>query len=342
MLHAEKLDAVTIATPIPFHYEMTRDCLERGLYVYLEKPPVPLLQQLDSLILADPTFLVGVGFQMIHSTCLLQLKGAVLENQLGEVLEIAAGGCWPRLDNYYARADWAGKMELNGIPVFDGPATNGLAHVIHDLMFLAGEGPDGFAVPTEVQGELYRARPIESYDVACLRGKFASGVRFSAALTHSTEETLPFTIEIRGTEGWARIFNDGDKFESSFGASLVCAESTQELLNKTYREFIEFIEGRRERVSTRLCDARGYVLATNAMLLSSGGIHDIPPESVRCYETEDATGFDVAGLRQAVEDSLKSGCLFSELSVPWAVATEAIDVEQLGAVVLSQSDFSRL
>ena len=162
MLRDEELDAVTIATPIPFHYEMTKACLERGLYVYLEKPPVPLLQQLDSLIAADPKFLVGVGFQMILSKCLNQLKKTILEKKLGEVLEIAAGGCWPRLTNYYTRANWAGKLVLNGNPVLDGPATNGLAHVIHNMMYLAGEQPREFASPTEIQGVRYRARPIES------------------------------------------------------------------------------------------------------------------------------------------------------------------------------------
>src|ERR1043166_356919 len=54
MLREEKeLDAVTIATPIPFHLEMARASLERGLFVNLEKPPVPLIQQLDELIQLD-------------------------------------------------------------------------------------------------------------------------------------------------------------------------------------------------------------------------------------------------------------------------------------------------
>ena len=36
---ASELDAVTIATPVPLHSEMHRACVERGLPVYLEKPP---------------------------------------------------------------------------------------------------------------------------------------------------------------------------------------------------------------------------------------------------------------------------------------------------------------
>lgn len=38
MLDKAPLDAVIIATPNLFHYEMARECLERGLHVLLEKP----------------------------------------------------------------------------------------------------------------------------------------------------------------------------------------------------------------------------------------------------------------------------------------------------------------
>ena len=130
-----------------------------------------------------------------------RLKQLIIEGTIGEVRSIRAGGCWPRSDRYYQRTNWAGKLVLGGEPVFDGPATNGLAHLVHNIMFLAGSEAVGSAVPIEVEGELYRARPIESYDVACLRGKFACGIDFSLAVTHSTKEPLPFKIEVRGTRG---------------------------------------------------------------------------------------------------------------------------------------------
>ena len=85
-------------------------------------------------------------------------------------------------------------MSHRGEPIFDGPATNAMADLIHNAMFLASEQPGDYAVPVEMTAELYRARPIESYDVACLRGSFASGVVFSAALTHATEEAWPYRL----------------------------------------------------------------------------------------------------------------------------------------------------
>ena len=328
LLCEEELEAVVIATPIPLHFEMTRACIERGLYVYLEKPPVPAIQQLDNLIAADTTGRVTVGFQMVSATSVKGLKDLIVRGELGEVADIRVCGCWPRLDSYYNRASWAGRMLIDREPVFDGPATNALAHLIHNIMFLAGAGPQQFDAPVEVQGELYRARRIESYDAACLRGTFGSGIRFAAALTHATEDGFPFQLEVRGTNGWARISDDGALLEGSSFESISCRENTEELLAKSHSEFLAFIGGGRPRTSTPLSDTRGYVLATNGMLVSSGKIRDIGHECVRRYERDGDSGFEVAGLRSAVGETFRTGKLFSEQGLPWAETTQLVSLEQ--------------
>ncbi len=315
-----QLDAVVIATPIPFHFEMAQACLERGVFVNLEKPPVPLLAQLRTLIAHDGSERVSVGFQMIGSRCVQALKDLICAGKIGEVREIFAGGCWPRLGNYYSRARWAGKMALDGRPILDGPATNALAHLIHDIMFLAAEGREDFAVPVEVAGELYRARPIESYDIACMRGRFSSGTKFSLAVTHATQQALPFQMEIRASNGWARLSNDGALLETSCGIEMSEPETTQQLLHHDYDHLLDVIEGRSERFRTRLRDTEGFVSATNGMFVSSGGIHEIDPAAIRCYAGEEGEGFDVAHLHEAVLETLRSGKLFSEQGFAWAVA----------------------
>ena len=321
MLREEaELDAVVIATPIPFHYDMTMACIERGVSVHLEKPPVPLIQQLEALIAADTGQSISVGFQFIGSRCTQMLKQLITNGKLGHVREIRAGACWPRMDQYYSRADWPGRMMLDNSPVFDGPATNALAHLINSVMYFAGEGRDEFAIPAEVKGELYRARPIESYDTACLRGRFASEIEFSVAVTHATETSLPFLIEVRGTKGWGRLSHDGATLETSVGVSCDHMETTQQLIDLNYANFIDVIQGRRDRFFTRLADTRGYVGTTNAMLLSSGGVHDIDPASIRRYTQDGTGGFEVVKLREAVEESLASGQLFAEQGSVWATA----------------------
>jgi predicted dehydrogenase len=332
MLNTETaLDAVTIATPIPFHLEMAHACIARGLFTHLEKPPVPLIQQLESLIAADSKRRVAVGFQMIVLRNVQELKNLITAGKLGEIRDVRACGCWPRLDGYYNRASWSGKMRLRGEPVFDGPATNALAHLIHNIMFLASPQPDEFDAPAEVRGELYRARAIESYDTACLRGRFRSGVNFSAAFTHATEEQLLWKIAVHGSKGSALISNDGALLESDFGKT-ECPESTLELLNKNYRQFVGFVRGAEPRASSHLGDTRGYVLATNGALVSSGGIHSIGGEWIRSYKRGEDTGFDVAGLRDAVQKSLDTGSNFSELGLPWAVATQPVSLENFHSI----------
>jgi len=331
-----QLDVVVISTPIPFHLEMTLACLERDLFIYLEKPPVPLIQQLETMIAADKHRRIGVGFQMITSNWVQEIKRASVQGKLGVVREIRIGACWPRLDHYYSRNAAAGKMSVRGEPVFDGPATNALAHLIHNVMFLAGAQADEFDAPAEITAELYRARPLESYDTACLRGKFRSGIVFSAALTHAAEEALPYRTEIIGSEGWARVSDDGTVFESSFPWPVDCRETFEQLVDKTHRQFLAFASGERPRPSTSLLDTRGYVLATNGMLLSSGGIHSIDAKYFRRYTRGEEGGYDVTGLREAVSTSFQTGKLFSDLDLPWAVRSSPVSVENLKSVAFAE------
>lgn len=328
MLGNNALDAVQIAAPIPFHFAMVKDCLARGVFVNLEKPPVPLIQQLDELIRADGKTRVSVGFQHICSPQIQALKHWILGGKLGVLREIRTAGSWPRMSSYYARP-WSGKMVFDGEPVYDGPATNAMAHLIHNVMFLAGDRPEGFAKPSRIQAELYRVRPIESYDLACLRGRFASGTNFTAALSHVTKEAVPFCIEARGSEDWARISNDGKTVESSSGTHEFPDSPDLNAFSQYHHQFIEFATGACPRPPSTLRDCLGFVLATNGALISSGGIHDIPPKFTRTYGTDGGMGYDVPGLADLLEGTLREGLLFSELGAPWAHPTGTMSLEEL-------------
>src|ERR1700721_2377429 len=65
--HERKLKAVSIAAPIPGHEGLCRAALEQNLHVFLEKPPVPLMQQWNSLLQLDAQQKVAVAFQNIAS-----------------------------------------------------------------------------------------------------------------------------------------------------------------------------------------------------------------------------------------------------------------------------------
>lgn len=330
MLRSEPtLDAVTIVAPIPYHEEIAKACLARGLKIYLEKPPVPLIQQLDNLIALDSRNSVHVGFQMIGSSWATTIKNWITEGKLGLIKGIRAGACWPRTNTYYHRAAWAGKMIHAGRPTFDGPATNALSHLIHCIMYIGEHSADGFTEPTEICGELYRAREMSSYDTACFSGKLKSGINFAVAVTHATKQELPFEIEIEGTKGWVKVSKDGQKLESSWGNE-TCSESTALLIKRLYDEYIDFLNGTKSRHLSTLADTRGYLLATNGLLLSSRKIKEIPDEFVHSYLNEDQDrGYDVTGLYEAVRETIQTGKLFSEQRLPWSMKTQTVNVGNL-------------
>jgi hypothetical protein len=144
-----------------------------------------------------------------------------------------------------------------------------------------------------------------------------------------------FRIEVRGAKGWARLSDDGAKLESSVGVACEHAQSTQQLLDIDHGNFIDVLVGRRPRFVTRLADTGGYVSATNAMLLSSGGVRDIDAACVSRYRQDGQEGFDVHGLQAAVEDTIATGRLFSEQGLRWASRPEIVRLPLGQAVSLA-------
>lgn len=319
------LRSVTIATPIPLHERMVRACLARGLFIYLEKPPVPLLGQLDELIALDRDRRVAVGFQLIESSWSRPLKQRICEGEFGDIREIRIAACWPRPDSYYQRAPWAGRMTIDGEPVFDGPATNALAHLIHHAMFFASAQPGGFTTPVEIQAELYRARAIESYDTACLRARLASGTVLTAAFSHASASEMPYEIRILGSRGWARVSGDGRALEDHRGP--VAVPLDEDPCARPYQTFFDYVNGVIPRPSTLLADARGYLLAANGLLASSGKIHNVPAHCVS--RPGDGGPHAIRDLAAGLASALQRGALFSEGTFPWAVATRKVSGPEL-------------
>jgi len=320
------LEAVCIAAPIPCHEEIAQLCLDRGVFVYLEKPPVPLYSQLLRLTQQDSKRRIVAGFQMIESTWSQLVKTWITSGRLGRISEIRGCACWPRYDRYYTRSSWAGKLQLGNRAVFDGPATNALSHLIHAIMYFGASDDMYFGVPNVVQGEMYRARRIEGYDTTSLRGTLTSGTHFFAALTHATESIFPFQIEIIGSRGWARISQDGGLVESSEG-TFDTMETFEDTFRRSIVSFLRYTRGEIQRPATLLSETRGYVLTTNGLLLSSGKVHEIDSAWVQVCGAQNDRVFSVDGLFQAVKDSVRSPLLFSERNFPWAVPTLSVSVE---------------
>ena len=316
MLMREDLDVVIIAAPIHLHFDMAQACLEAGVRILLEKPPVPLSAQLEKLIDMDPEGSVWASFQMIHTTPVQQAKAMIRAGQLGEIQSIRACGFWSRKSTYYQRASWAGKLVQQGAVVFDGPATNALAHLIHNAMYLGTDEP-GFTVADRVEAEFYRIRPIESYDLLSMRAQLASGVQFVAAFTHATHHSQPFFLEVTGTKGTVRIEEGVHEAISSLQVPVVPRETGASPFQILYHDFIGALREGKASPRTLLADARGYVQLTNGALISSGGIRDVPLSFIDTAGHGVETSYSIPGLDRILAEAVRADSLVSEMNAPW-------------------------
>ena len=267
------IDAVVIATPIWLHARQATAALRAGKHVYLEKPPCATLAEFAQIEAARAASgrVCAVGFQMQASPVIRHLRALIAEGALGSLTHVWSSVRWCRDAAYYGRAAWAGKMSLDGSPVFDGPATNALAHVVQAALSLAGE-------PGRVRGSLMRARPIESYDTAYIEAECASGAAVRLAFTHASETQESAWLRLRGTSGEAHFTWDNEMTVTTGGKREVLRlpyEGTVAIL----LDFLAAMRGEHPP-ATPLPDSRGFLVSATAALQSGHGIGDFAPDRV--------------------------------------------------------------
>jgi predicted dehydrogenase len=319
----EGIDVVIIATPIPLHEEMAHAALETGAAIYLEKPPVPTIQQWLKLVEADRQHRIAVGFQMIAMTHLRVLRGWIESGALGTIRSISFGSALPRDTAYFRRARWAGKLTLDGQPVFDGPATNAISHLLNSVFYLAGgtvRAP--YAVPDEVAGEFYRARrDIESYDLASFAGTFSSGTSFAGTVGHCVADNMDYAFRVHGSRGTAWLEESGSRLGSDCGMMAIHDPGSDGKSHSDhYRQTMEWAAGVRPAPVVSLRDCEAYMRAVCAGLISSGRIHPIPDEASSNHGEGDTCIRSVNGLADAIRASCREGLPLSALGLPWAQA----------------------
>ena len=76
LMNDAEIDAVVIATPVRFHYEMAKACLNAGKHVFIEKPMARTVAEAEELVaLADQQGLViMVGHTFLFSPAVRRMK----------------------------------------------------------------------------------------------------------------------------------------------------------------------------------------------------------------------------------------------------------------------------
>jgi len=181
-------DLAVISSPIQFHGPHTCLALECGSHVLVEKPAAATTFDVDRMMKARNRArrFVAVGFQWSFSDSVLALKKEILDGRFGAPLWGRSLTLWPRTEAYYRRNDWAGrKRDEEGRWVLDSPASNAMAHHLHNLLFLLGPEMDRSAEPLAMNVRLARVNPIETFDSIGARIATSSGAEILFLASHA-------------------------------------------------------------------------------------------------------------------------------------------------------------
>ncbi len=181
-------ELAVVSSPIHLHADHTCLALDHGSHVLVEKPAAAVTADVDRMIRARDRAgrFVAVGFQWSFARSVLALKKDILAGRFGRPLEGRSLTLWPRTESYYGRNDWAGrKRDASGRWILDSPASNAMAHHLHNLLFLLGDAMDRSAGSDLVSARLARVNDIETFDTVAARLAIPSGAELLFLASHS-------------------------------------------------------------------------------------------------------------------------------------------------------------
>jgi predicted dehydrogenase len=312
LIGAAEPTVVVISTPMHTHTELALLAFRAGAHVLLEKPPTPTMAEFDRLVAAqrDAGVACQVGFQAFGSGAFVELERLVGAGTLGEVRRIGFAGRWLRDEAYYARAAWAGRRWLDGVPVMDGALTNPFAHGVAMALRLDGTGGDESVRQVEV--ETYRAYPIEADDTASARLVSARGTPIVAAVTLCAGTPQEPSIVVEGTAGSAELRYTEDRLRTAAG-------------ERGYDRF-DLLENLLDHIGDGSVGLAAPLAQTRSFMQVVEAIRVSPPPTPIAEQFQQVVGEPpvlrrvVPGIEEVVRQAVGTGALYSELPVGWATA----------------------
>lgn len=136
MLDQETLDCVHICLPHYLHYPVTKVCVEKDIYVLLEKPiscDLEEAKQFMNLAEQHKQAKICVCFQNRFNETFEVLQNMIATEDYGQLKGVKGLVAWFRAQSYYEEKPWRGKMNYAG----GGVMINQAIHTL-DLMKLIG------------------------------------------------------------------------------------------------------------------------------------------------------------------------------------------------------------
>jgi len=324
------LDVIGIPAGIAYHEPMAVRAMEAGYNVIIEKPVAGTVQEANHLREVERRTgrWCAVGYQWIHSPTARWIVSRLTGGSLGRLREARSMIAWPRDSAYYHRNAWAGQLRDGDRWVLDGPATNATAHYLTQMLYYVAAQQQRPIAIEAVRAELYRARPIPSYDTSCIQVLMPGGARVlhfvSHALTQQHDPVIHLDCE-RGSLDWTA---EGD------AAVIRYADGREERYANPDPDRVHMLPleqtaraaaGLDPAPLCGLAEGTPHVLAINLAFESSRGVVTLPLD--RLSHTQSASGGElvaIEGMEDALSRAYATGAMFSEMGIPWARVTEAV------------------
>ena len=190
--NAGRIDLCLIPTGIPWHARMTIAALRAGANVLVEKPLAGSVAEVEAVHDAEQKSgrFVAVGFQDLYEPGTAWLKSELVKGTIGKIQSVRFLGLWPRRRSYFTRNDWAGRLQLDGVPVLDSPLNNAFGHFVMLSLFFASAEAQGASAAIPDGVELFRANAIESFDTGVVKLHTPTGVQLWFGVSHVSHETV--------------------------------------------------------------------------------------------------------------------------------------------------------
>lgn len=334
---------VVIPTPINLHREMHAAAVERGLPVYLEKPPTLNHEEMAAMLATEKKAArkTLVGFNFIVEELRQKLKARLVDGEFGAVQSITFEGFWPRAKSYFNRNNWAGKLVLGEQLVVDSAMGNAMAHFVHNSLFWAGTKElFSWPRPASVRAELYRCHEIESADTFFVEMNTPDHPPLRLFMTHAcagkmkqnetiTCDLATITYDVYGSV--TVVWKDGRREDHTPSHSLC--------LKENYLAYQDYLNGTTSRPPTCLEEALPFVELYNLAFIASGQITTVTGTEV----VEVAKSSDTNNLLQVIENIGEIGTRFlltgempSDQSISWSHpggTAQSTDLERFSSVI---------
>jgi predicted dehydrogenase len=194
MVRKEKIDAVIVCTPHPFHLAPAIEAMEAGAHVLIEKPLASNLQDCDGILAVarNTERVAGVISQRRWNAASRRVKAAIDAGKIGApVLGTVQVLGW-RDEQYYAADPWRGtwKEEGGGILVNQSP------HQLDMLLWYMGEIESVFGAWANVNHPY-----IEVDDTALAIIRFKNGALGNVLVSNAQKPGLFGKVHVHGKNG---------------------------------------------------------------------------------------------------------------------------------------------